>query len=87
RQDAVALDRRIRALPCFLTHGAETLRVVEAEPADGEGAPGLVLDTIPRIATGRGTLRLLRLQRAGGKPLPAADFLRGYPLPPGEILP
>ncbi len=87
RQDAVALDRRIRALPCFFTHGAETLRLLEAEPVDGQGAPGTILDAQPHIATGRGALRLLRLQRAGGKALPAADFLRGYPLPPGAVLP
>ncbi|MBR0654045.1 methionyl-tRNA formyltransferase [Plastoroseomonas arctica] len=87
RQDAVTLDRRIRALPCFFTHGAETLRLLEAEPAEGEGPPGAILDTQPRIACGTGALRLLRLQRAGGKPLPATDFLRGYKLPPGETLP
>lgn len=87
RQDATALDRRIRALPCFFTHGAETLRLLDAEPVEGHAPPGTVLDAAPRIATGRGALRLLRLQRAGGKPLPAADFLRGYPLLPGEVLP
>ena len=87
RQDAHALDRRIRALPCFFNHGAETLRLLEAEPAEGTGVPGTILDAQPRIATGRGALRLLRLQRAGGKPLPAGDFLRGYKLLPGEILP
>ena len=87
RQDAEALDRRIRALPCFFTHDAETLRLLEAEPADGTGPPGTILDAAPRIATGRGALRLLRLQRAGRGALPAADFLRGYALPPGAVLP
>jgi methionyl-tRNA formyltransferase len=86
-QDAIALDRRIRALPCFFTHGAETMRVLEAEPADGSGPPGLVLDGTPRIACGSGALRLLRLQRAGRAAMAAGDLLRGYALPPGEILP
>jgi methionyl-tRNA formyltransferase len=34
-----------------------------------------------RIATGEGWLLPLFLQRAGGKALPVADFLRGYSLP------
>jgi methionyl-tRNA formyltransferase len=31
-------------------------------------------------------LRLTVLQRAGGKRLPAADFLRGFALPQGLVL-
>ena len=33
-----------------------------------------------------GALRLTTLQRAGGKRLPGADFLRGFPLPVGQVL-
>ncbi len=36
-----------------------------------------------RVACGEGVLRLTELQRAGGKRLPAGDFLRGFPLTPG----
>jgi methionyl-tRNA formyltransferase len=83
-QPAIALDRRIRALNpwpgTFFAHGAETIRVLAAEPAEGSGPPGTVLDAAPTIACGTGALRLLRLQRAGRAPLPAAEFLRGYPL-------
>lgn len=90
RQDAAALDRRVRALTpwpgCFFTHGQETLRLLAAEPAEGGGAPGLVLDAAPTIACGQGALRLTRLQRAGRAPMAAAEFLRGYALAPGEIL-
>ena len=35
------------------------------------------------VACGEGVLRLTELQRAGGKRLPAADFLRGFTLTPG----
>jgi methionyl-tRNA formyltransferase len=88
--DAAALDRRIRALTpwpgCFFQHGAEVIRVLGAEPAEGAGAPGTVLDAAPTIACGTGALRLNRLQRAGRAPLPAAEFLRGYALPPGSRL-
>ena len=39
------------------------------------------------VACGEGgALRLTTLQRAGGKRLPAADFLRGFPLPVGQVL-
>ena len=39
------------------------------------------------VACGEGTaLRLKVLQRAGGKRLPAADFLRGFDLRPGMVL-
>ncbi|WP_368417107.1 methionyl-tRNA formyltransferase [Falsiroseomonas sp.] len=95
---AEALDRRIRALTpwpsCFFHHGAEVIRVLAAEPAEGQGAPGTVLDAPARaggesgpvIACGTGALRLLRLQRAGRAALPAPDFLRGYALPPGSVV-
>jgi methionyl-tRNA formyltransferase len=38
------------------------------------------------VATGDGALRLLELQRAGGKRLAAASFLTGAALQPGERL-
>ncbi|HEY4250189.1 MAG TPA: methionyl-tRNA formyltransferase, partial [Roseomonas sp.] len=91
RQDAAAVDRQVRALTpwpgCFFLHGAETLRLLAAEPVAGQGAPGLVLDAAPTIACGQGALRLARLQRAGRAPMAAAEFLRGYALAPGETLP
>jgi methionyl-tRNA formyltransferase len=36
------------------------------------------------VACGRGALRLEELQRAGGKRLPAREFLRGFALAVGE---
>jgi methionyl-tRNA formyltransferase len=58
---------------------------VEAE----SGTPGEVLEGTgggPLIACGEGALRLLILQPPGKRPMAGADFLRGHPLPPGEIL-
>ena len=57
--------------------------------ADGR-APGTVLGSDPDgllVATGRGVLRLRRLQRAGGRMLEAAEFLRGFPVPEGAVIP
>jgi methionyl-tRNA formyltransferase len=39
------------------------------------------------VGTGQGTLRLRRLQRPGGKMLPATEFLRGSPVTAGTRLP
>jgi methionyl-tRNA formyltransferase len=38
------------------------------------------------VATGQGTLVLTRLQRAGGKRLSVADFVRGCPVVVGDVL-
>jgi methionyl-tRNA formyltransferase len=37
-----------------------------------------------RVACGEGVLCVTELQRAGGKRLNAADFLRGFPLSAGQ---
>jgi methionyl-tRNA formyltransferase len=34
------------------------------------------------VACAAGAIRILELQRAGGKPMEAKDFLRGTPLKP-----
>jgi methionyl-tRNA formyltransferase len=39
------------------------------------------------IATGNGILRLRKLQRPGGRMLPASEFLRGFPVAAGTLLP
>ncbi len=39
------------------------------------------------VATGQGSLRLLKLQKPGGKMLGAAEFLRGFPVAAGLVLP
>lgn len=67
------------------------LGLADCLPEENPGAaPGTVLRVDAeglRVATGRGTLRVLRLQRPGGKMLPAAEFLRGFPLAAGTMLP
>lgn len=49
--------------------------------------PGTVLDDRLTIACGDGAVRLVTLQKAGGKPVDADAFLRGTALPPRSILP
>ncbi|WP_281978146.1 methionyl-tRNA formyltransferase [Pseudorhizobium flavum] len=64
----------------------ERIKVLSSELAGGQGAAGMVLDERLGIACGSGAIRLTRLQKAGGKPLAAADFLRGTPIPAGTRL-
>ena len=66
----------------------ERVKVLASERAgDGVSKPaGTVLDDRMTIACGEGAVRLMRLQKAGGKPLDAADFLRGTPVAAGEVL-
>jgi methionyl-tRNA formyltransferase len=64
----------------------ERIKVLRASLADGRGAPGEVLDDQLTVACGAGAVRLVELQRAGKKPMLAADVLRGFPIPPGKRL-
>jgi methionyl-tRNA formyltransferase len=91
---AEALVRRVRAFATtpgsFTLHAGEPLRILAARAVAGDHTPppGTVqrdAETL-RIATGDGWLVPLRLQRAGGKTLATADFLRGRPIPDGTTL-
>ena len=61
----------------------ERIKVLNSQPASGSGEAGTVLDDNLTIACAEGAVRLTRLQRAGGKALDAADFLRGTPVAAG----
>ncbi|TAY64798.1 methionyl-tRNA formyltransferase [Rhizobium leguminosarum] len=64
----------------------ERVKVLASELAEGQGAAGQLLTDDLVVACGSGAVRLIRLQKAGGKPLAAADFLRGTPLAAGTRL-
>jgi methionyl-tRNA formyltransferase len=64
----------------------ERVKVLASELAEGQGAAGQLLTDDLMVACGSGAVRLTRLQKAGGKPLAAADFLRGTPLAAGTRL-
>lgn len=59
---------------------AERVKVLSAEMAEGQGEAGTFIDDQGTIACAAGAIRFTRLQKAGGKPLEIADFLRGTPL-------
>ena len=60
--------------------------VLRASRADGNGAPGAVIDDKLTIACGDGAVRLLNVQRAGKQPMNAEDFLRGNAVSAGARL-
>jgi methionyl-tRNA formyltransferase len=64
----------------------ERLKVLRSTLADGAGAPGTLLDDTLTIACGEGAVRLTEVQRAGKKPMSAAEFLRGAKLATGAVL-
>lgn len=60
------------------------LRVAVVDDANtGCGHPGEVIRPDGTIACSTGAIRLVEVQRAGRKPQPAAEFLRGFALPVG----
>jgi len=87
---AAEVDRLIRGLSPFpgawCEAGGERVKLLAARLAEGEGAPGEVLDAALDVACGTGAVRLLRLQRAGRAAQDAREFLRGTPWPPGTRL-
>ena len=97
QDSAETIGRRIRAFnpfPVASTHlGAEVIKLtgyeIDSEQCPPDARPGMILSVNEagvRVASGQGVLRLTELQRAGGKRLAAADFLRGFALAPGMVL-
>ena len=96
RLDADTLARRVRAFNPFPGASAalrgETPELLKLWQAHAEGhahthPPGTVLSADAhgvRVACGQGVLCATQLQRAGGKRLNAADFLRGFALQAGQ---
>ena len=64
----------------------ERLKVLYAEPASGSGRPGVTLHDDLTVACGEGAIRLLKVQRAGGKAMDAASLLKGFAVPAGTQL-
>ena len=92
---AEVLARRVRAFNPFpgaaTARAGEPVKVWAAHAVDGSAgaAPGQVLalgDEGIQVQTANGVLVLTELQRAGGKRLAAADFLRGHELRAGDVL-
>jgi methionyl-tRNA formyltransferase len=89
-QSAAAIERAVRALNPWpgvaFTHGQTPIKILEARAVEGRGAPGTVLAAPLTVACGEGALEVARLQRPGKGPMAAAEFVRGYAIPPGSTV-
>jgi methionyl-tRNA formyltransferase len=94
---AAEIDCRIRGLApapgawceADLGQGPVRLKILFSELTDANAAaqPGTLLDDRLTVACGDGrAVRLLKLQKPGGKPLDARDFLAGSPFAAGTRL-
>ncbi len=91
---AAEVHNHIRGLSPFpgawcemtLSGKTERVKILRSTLAEGAGAPGTVLDDRLTIACGTGAIRLVELQRAGGKAVTAEAFLRGAAVGPGVRL-
>ena len=83
---AVRLERSDEAFKLWRATAAGD-RAAPGLVAGAPVAPGTVLRADPgalEVACGEGVLSLRELQRPGGRRLPVAEFLRGYPIERGE---
>lgn len=95
--DAVLLDRQIRAFNPFpIAHGklqgtvikfwrAEALEGTQHQFNDGEVLEASNEGIVIACNHGQSLLRVLELQKPGGKRLPAHEFLQGFPISVGQI--
>ncbi|MDQ6435724.1 methionyl-tRNA formyltransferase [Mesorhizobium sp. LHD-90] len=91
---AADVHNRIRGLSPFpgawcefhLAGKPERLKLLRSTSAEGSGAAGTILDDSLSIACGTGAVRLVEVQRAGGRAVTAAEFLRGAKLTAEEKL-
>ncbi|MER8825241.1 methionyl-tRNA formyltransferase [Mesorhizobium sp. M0938] len=61
----------------------ERLKLIRSTLSQGAGEPGGILDDRLTVACGSGAIRLVEVQRAGGRPIAAQEFLRGAKLEKG----
>ncbi|QDV34567.1 methionyl-tRNA formyltransferase [Tautonia plasticadhaerens] len=91
------LVRAMQPWPASSTHwhpsgpGKPPVRLIvhRAMAIDGVGEPGRVIAAGPSgfdVAAGSGAVRLVTLQVPGRKAMPAAEFLRGHAVQPGDLL-
>ena len=82
KKSAVELERAVRAFRpapgAVARFQNEPLKIWRARVENGSGAPGTIIDAKQLlIACGVGALVIEELQPAGGRRMPAIDFLRG----------
>ena len=84
---AMDIDRLVRAMQpspgAWFESGGQRVKLIAAGPAEGAGPPGQFIGN-DLVAAGSGAIRLLTVQPEGKARMPAADWLRGRRLQPGD---
>jgi methionyl-tRNA formyltransferase len=70
----------------FELSDSSRIKVLRTTKGIGAGVPGHVLDDRLTIACGEGAVRIVELQRGGGKPMAAAEFLLGTPIAQSSVV-
>jgi methionyl-tRNA formyltransferase len=87
-KSADEIDCLIRGLSpspgAFSEVKGERLKILYAEPVNGKGPAGEIISDDLTIACGEGALRVLKVQRAGGKAMAAEELLKGFKIPRAE---
>lgn len=92
KMDAAQLERAVRGYfpfpVAYAVLGETTVKILSASLGrDAKGEPGTVLAVDKEhisVACGTGVLALEWLQKPGGKALPVAQFVQGFPIKPGD---
>jgi methionyl-tRNA formyltransferase len=91
RLPAQQVERAVRAFRpspgAFSELRGASIKIWRARETEGSGLPGTVLALSGEallVSCGNGALAVTELQRAGGKRLPAAEFMRGFSVHVGE---
>jgi methionyl-tRNA formyltransferase len=64
----------------------ERVKILRSTKGAGSGPQGTALDDKLTIACAEGSVRIVELQKAGGRPMKAEEFLRGTPVRSGTAL-
>lgn len=89
-QPAQQVERQVRAFApapgAWFEFEGERCKVLAAQLAEGQSAPGTVQDDALTIACGDGAIRPTLVQRAGRPAMATQDLLRGWTIAPGAQL-
>jgi methionyl-tRNA formyltransferase len=90
RRPSAEVHNHIRGLSPFpgawCELNGERVKVLRTTRGIASGPQGTALDERLTIACAEGSVRIVELQKAGGKPMKADEFLRGTPVPAGAGL-
>lgn len=93
-KESTAVKNHVRAMNpwpgAYSTLNDKYIKISSVKETDFDGfyEPGLIVAGDEKngivVACGKGCLRILKLQKSGGKVMNDTDFLRGYPILPGR---